>query len=173
MDRQTRIFLVNETQSRQTGILIEKLQKISFTVGFSSDSMAIEATARAILQHHPEIYLLTTPLLGKRNFGQRETTRTEYMYQANELSIRAIIENKLPENKKLFNINVENDKSIIIRLTHFLRQTTKDYAGKNVLVIAHSDLISTLLSHLGYEEHINASLLKLTLTDVIVRVESI
>ena len=45
---------------------------------------------------------------------------------------------------------MESDEEVVERFTSFLKSTAEQYPGKTILVVAHGNMMRTLLVHLGF-----------------------
>lgn len=131
----------------------QELSKIPFSAIFSSDFLRAKQTADIIaLEHTLEVQ--ATKVLRERNYGIMEGTNTNMWATEIRDAFEAWYSKEYEQRLKEKMVEgMESDEEVISRTITFLRETALVYPGKNVLVVAHGDLMQTLLVHLGYGKH--------------------
>lgn len=135
---------------QQAAQLNKKLSDILFSHVYASDLVRSMETAE-ILSLARNIAIKTTEVLRERHFGKFDG---RLMSEIGEDIERW---SKLTEGMtkdQRFNHNdengIENDASLIGRYFTFLREVSVANLGKNVLIVSHSNIMRTLLVHLGF-----------------------
>ena len=125
----------------------KELQHIDFAAIFSSDLTRAKRTADIIKQDR-ELEIHTTKLLRERdwgNFGGRTLSDVAKELQKLQqgLSDREKMKVKATDS-------MESEAESVSRLITSLREISVAYANKTVLVVAHGNIMRSLLIHLGY-----------------------
>ena len=135
----------------QEDALGKKLAQVHFAAAFSSDLARAEQTA--------EIITLERDLAVKTTERIREWSLAEYFKthpgQSRETVEQDLIQalQTLDDKAKLAYKHTEEFESAnesVARLLTFLREIAVAYSGKNVLVVAHGNLMRSMLTHLGW-----------------------
>lgn len=130
--------------------LYNKLLKVSFSAVYSSDLVRAKKTAD-ILSHERSLAVNTTEVLRERNFGVLDGKLIQEV--KTELDIWALKIAKMDKDQR-YNYHdengIESDGSLIGRYFTFLREVAVSNLGKNVLIVSHSNVMRTILVHLGY-----------------------
>jgi len=140
---QTNIPL-NEKGEAQAKELRESLEHIHFDAVFSSDLLRAKRTAD-ILNLERQLAIETTSALRERSFGRYEgKSMNEDFNKLHELL------EEYKSHPHIVESQVETSELLVGRALTFIREVSIAYSGKTVLVVAHGDLMITLLVHLGY-----------------------
>ena len=121
-------------QARETG---EKLSKIKFDKVFASPLKRARITAETIVSENEfPVDIQIEPAIIERNFGSRE------QQPIGELNYYKLTHDAKAEG-------METMDEVKARLYPFLDKITKEYSGKNVLIVSHNALIRMLRLYFG------------------------
>lgn len=126
---------------KQCSVLSDVLKQQHFDVAFSSDLGRAIDTAKAILVHHPSVVLERKSLLRERSHGivqgktQKEVFREYPQLQRERLKDKFAFKN--PKG--------ESYADALERLKPFWTELNENFAGKTVLIVAHSAINRLLL----------------------------
>lgn len=144
---------LTETGKKQAQILSKKLENIHFDAIFSSDMLRTKQTA--------EIVALEKKLAVETTDGIRENSFFRYVnsqgrpveeIQAEMLSDLAKLDELGKMNYK-HTPSVESPHEAATRLIIYLREIAVACLGKTVMVVAHGNLMRSLLPLLGYAKY--------------------
>lgn len=129
--------------------LVEQFNGIEFAAIFSSDLLRAKRTAETVAVER-ELELKTSELLRERNWGRYDGVKADKFRE----ECRELIEKfgRLSGDERFkfkYYDDIESFAEIFERVIVFLRETAVAYRGENVLVVSHSDVINSLLQHLG------------------------
>lgn len=129
--------------------LVEQFKGIEFAAIFSSDLLRARRTAETVAVER-ELELKTSELLRERNWGRYDGVKADKFRE----ECRELIEkfSRLSGEERFkfkYYDDIESFAEIFERVIVFLRETAVAYPGENVLVVSHSDVINSLLQHLG------------------------
>lgn len=130
--------------------IAKKLRSIHFDAIFSSDFIRAKRTAE-IMAVERKLAVKTTKLIRERDFGPTFEKNRKQAVEA----IKAAIQNlsdKEKLNYKHFE-DIEPEYDAVSRLITFLREIAVSHQGKTVLVVAHGNLMRSLLVHLGWASY--------------------
>ncbi len=120
---------------------------------FCSDLIREKRTAE-IISLDRQLAINTKKVLRERFFGEHEGKPIQQFLDENKKFIEKF--HTLSHEEKLsFQLpgDVETLESLNARLITFLRESAVTYLGKNVLVVAHSGILRTLLLHVGWARY--------------------
>lgn len=129
----------------------ERLRSYAFDACYASDLSRAADTARAIMQHHPDVPLAFTKLLREIKFGifeGRIMPEIAEMYPEEYAQWIADRHNFVPPG-------AENWHDLYERAGHAFRWLQDQGHGGTVLVVAHGAILNSFLSHflhLGHDE---------------------
>lgn len=138
----------------QASELAAKLAEITFDKVFSSDLLRAKETAEIIVLKR-KLAVVTTQVLRERAFGSFEGKLRHELKEIDEALEKL---DKLGRKKFSYKNEVESDETLVNRLIPFLREVAVGNPGKNILMVAHSGVINTLLRHINDEEMRSASI---------------
>lgn len=133
--------------------LSKKLKNINFDAIFSSDLIRTKQTAE-ILALERKLAVETTDII-------RENSFYGYVHKLGR-PIENIHEEMLADLARLDELgkmnyrhssSMETPQEAAIRLLTYLREIAAAYSGKTVMVVAHGNLMRSLLTHLGYAKY--------------------
>ena len=173
MNNPTRIYVVRHAQSRfnagvdtqdlnasLTNLGIEQAKKIAqefkdinFVAIFASSLNRSKETAD-IIKNGRDLPIVTNGTTNERSFYQYSRKIKREEVELEEEMMNEII--KLPEKSKMgykHSPEMESAEEGAIRLLNLLREISKDFRGKNVLVASHGNLMRSILTFLGYAKY--------------------
>lgn len=133
--------------------LAKSLRNIPFEAAFSSDLLRAKQTAEIIASER-KLVVNTDKTIRERSF---EKYRKQFFPQSRE-KLMEEIKNALKnmnETEKMeykHSSNMESAKEGALRLINFLKETANSYQGKNVLVVAHGNIMRAMLTYLGFSK---------------------
>lgn len=134
----------------QAAKLHEKLKHIPFAHVYASDLVRSKETAE-ILSLERNIAVNTAEVLRERHFGKYDGRLISEI--AMDLEKWTELTSKMTKDERFNHQDeggIENDASLIGRYFTFLREVAVANLGKNVLIVSHSNVMRTILVHLGY-----------------------
>lgn len=138
---------------KQAGDRGASLFHVPFEHVYASDLIRAKRTAEIIALER-DIAVKTNKFLRERFFGKLDgRLLSEIKTELEDWTTRA---QQASENDALVSENtngIENDVSLIGRYFTFLRQVSIANVNKNILVVSHSNVMRTLLVHLGFAKH--------------------
>lgn len=136
----------------QAAMLNKKLFHVSFSHVYASDLVRAKETAEIIMLKR-DIAVKTTEVLRERHFGKFDGRLISEIGEEIEKWSRLTEQMSKDERFNHHDENgIENDASLIGRYFTFLREISVANLGKNVLIVSHSNVMRTLLVHLGFAE---------------------
>lgn len=134
----------------QASLLHDKLLKIPFAGIYSSDLVRSKRTAE-LLNIERNLTITSTEVLRERDFGKLDGKLTSEIQSELDSWSETISQMNKDERFNFHDRNgIESDASLIGRYFTFLREVSLANIGKNVLIVSHSNVMRTLLVHLGY-----------------------
>lgn len=145
-----------ETKLSQEGIeqarnRAKELKSINFDAAFASSLERAHHTAQIIVEERG-LSVTTLDILKERFYGEVEGKR----YDALEGNLKEQFDsyNAMESFSERFSLKLvpgmESDEEVVGRFMSFLTSTAQKYPGKTVLVVAHGNIMRTLLIHLGF-----------------------
>ena len=128
----------------------KKLSKLHFDEIFSSDLFRAKRTAEIITLER-KLAVKTTQALREQNYGRYEGKPYKVFHE----SLRKLLQKyeRLDDRKKKhfrLESGIETDEEAVSRFITFIREIAIAYAGKNILVVSHGDVIKYFLIHVGF-----------------------
>lgn len=146
-------FPLSDTGKVQAIERAKELKDIHFDAAFSSDLSRARETAELIIGER-SLAISATQVLRERN--QEGIQGSSYDELGEELK-RLLDEYNAMNYQERFSYKIvpgmESDEEVIVRFTNFLKKTAQEYSGKTVLIVAHGNMMRTLLVHLGVGTH--------------------
>lgn len=139
---------------KQAKNLSRVLKNIVFDKIFSSDLARTQQTAE-ILALERKIEIETTSLIRERSFQNYVKSFTNKTEEELSQEIRKNLE-KLDEKAKMqykHSPSMESAQEAATRLLNFIKEIAVAYQGKTILVVAHGNIMRSLLTHLGYAKY--------------------
>lgn len=143
-------FPLTTLGEEQARVLSRDLSSIEFEHVYASDLVRAQKTAE-ILSMERDIAVKTSKFLRERHFGRLDGRLLSEIQE--ELAAWTKQAEALTKDQSHLHGNphgVENDDSLIGRYFTFLREVAVANPGKNVLIVSHSNVMRTLLVHLGF-----------------------
>ncbi|MBI2025801.1 MAG: histidine phosphatase family protein [Candidatus Levybacteria bacterium] len=145
---------LSDKGKQQANDIAKKFKDIKFDAILSSDLKRTYETAQIIAKEKN--------LNVKKSNAIRERSIYGYLYRRGDLTIESL--NRLREEiKNIFttlndkakmqykhSTDMESAQEGAIRLLNFIKETAVTYAGKTILISCHSNLMRSLLTHLGF-----------------------
>lgn len=140
---------LNDKGIKQAKRLAKEIKNIKFDAIFSSDLLRAKETAEIIASGR-KIPVQTNKTLREQTFGHFEG------WKKNEFINLFDKWNEMSDEERhnyTLSDDMESNANAVKRLINFLEETSKQYLGKTVLVIAHGALMRYLLIQLGYASY--------------------
>jgi len=134
----------------QARALADKLAPVRLAAIFSSDLLRARQTAQ-IVAFRRQLPVMTTPALRERSFGLFEGKTLEEYEQKRKLVLNRF--HALPDRAKFafeFPHQIESLGKTIDRIMVWLNDVGRQFAGKNVLAVAHGGVLRLLLIYLNF-----------------------
>lgn len=130
-----------------------RLKHIPFAHVYASDLVRAKETAE-ILSLERNLAINTTEVLRERHFGKYDgRLLAEIATDLEEWTRKTSAMSKDERFNHHDENGIENDASLIGRYFTFLREVAVANPGKNVLIVSHSNVMRTILVHLGFATH--------------------
>lgn len=139
---------------RQTQELSRILKDIVFDKIYSSDLARAKQTAE-IFALEKKLKLDISSLIRERSFLHYVKSYTNQTEEELSEEIRQDLE-KLDEKAKMqykHSLNMESAQEGATRLLNFIKEIALAYQGKTILVVAHGNIMRSLLTHMGYAKY--------------------
>lgn len=131
---------LGQEQNKRVG---ERLKEMEFDLAFVSDLDRTKDTASAILSHHPKVPVNYEPLLRERSAGVFEGL-PKWQYEKAQLEHHEGFANFKPEGGESM---IEVQERGLLAL-----EKIKKTKAKNVLVVSHAAIMSTIFLHFVNKE---------------------
>lgn len=145
-------FDLTENGKAQAQALKDQFKNVSFDLIVSSDLIRAHRTAQIIAAER-NLAHITSELLRERHYGQHDGTPFTQLTQ--ELQ-QALFEYQVLTSKDRTHLRpipeMENDEELTGRILTFIRELAIAHAHKTILLVAHGDIMASLLVHLGFAD---------------------
>jgi broad specificity phosphatase PhoE len=142
---------LTQNGKNQARMLADNLKHIEFSAIFSSDLLRAKQTAE-IIALNKKLEVETSNLIRERNFwhyAKKINEKTEETIRE-EIKIDLLKLNELEKRNYKYTKDMESSDEGAIRLLNFIRECAIAYEGKTILIVAHGNIMRSLLTHLGY-----------------------
>lgn len=136
---------LTELGEEQARTVAKKLNHVHFDAVFSSDFIRAKRTAE-IIKAERKLEVITTHLIRELNWGDYHNRGPEAKKKIKELQ-KGLSD---VEKMKVKVGDMESQAEAVSRLITFLRETAIAYPEQNILVVAHGNIMRSLLVHLGF-----------------------
>lgn len=135
---------------KQAQSIAKKLSKIHFDAIFSSDFIRAKRTAE-IIALEQKLGVIATKVIRERSLGSLEGKMTSDIAK----KIKFLQQGLSDEEKMKIKIvpDIESEDELVSRFITFLREVAIAYQGKNVLVVAHGNIMRSFLIHIGFARY--------------------
>lgn len=140
---------LDESGKNQAKQLAKEIKDIKFDAIFSSDLLRAKETAEIIASER-KIPVQVDKALREQTFGHFEG------WKKNEFISLFDKWNEMSDEERhnyTLSDDMESNASAVNRLINFLKQTSNEYLGKTVLIVAHGALMRYLLIQLGHASY--------------------
>lgn len=143
--------MLSQEGARQAEKRAQDLQIIHFDIAFSSSSQRAHRTAKIIANKHG-LPVIAVDALRERHYG--ETIQGKRHSDLGDVLQKQFDDYNAMEFIDRFSYkfipDMESDEEIIARFTNFLQKTAREHTGKTILIVAHGNMMRTLLVHLRF-----------------------
>jgi len=135
---------LNAKGEEQAHNLRRELSNIHFDVIFSSDLLRAKRTAE-ILNLERSIAITTADAIRERQFGLYEGKPMKDNFEKLHVML-----DEYKNHPHIIESHIETNERFMGRVITFIREISVAYAGKQVLLVSHGNLMRAFLIHLGY-----------------------
>lgn len=135
---------------KQAQFIAKKLSKIHFDAIFSSDFIRAKRTAE-IIALEQKLEVIATKVIRERNIGSLEGKMTSDVAKKIKLLQQGLSDEEKMKIK--FVPDIESEDELASRFITFLREVAIAYQGKNILAVAHGNIMRSFLVHIGFAKY--------------------